>query len=163
MQLCVTKILTKKTLAQKLLWRYIYIYIYICIYINNFSCYTIFLIIIFSWSIFFKSPHKLQEIFFSIFFAQETSNILKKIINTLSFHFLINIYLIMDHIECSPISSEPPRKIAKLDPQLDLQRKDGRVPTSSPKPNIVQRIKYVLAAENSRHHEKLQKKYYQFA
>jgi len=76
-------------------------------------------------------------------------------------HFLNPLNLVMTSMECSPTAAEPPKKTAKLELPLNLRQKHEKPITSSPKPNIVQRIKYVLAEQHSRQHARTLHAYYE--
>ena len=67
----------------------------------------------------------------------------------------------MTSMDCSPVPIEPPKKLLKLESLLDLRQKHKKELTSSPQANIVQRIKYVLPAQHSRHQAKTLHTYYE--
>jgi len=68
----------------------------------------------------------------------------------------------MDLMEITPNPSEQPKKIIKVEAPLDLSIKNEKWLTPSPQPNIVQRKKYAMAANNSRQATKELYTYYQF-
>jgi len=59
--------------------------------------------------------------------------------------------------------SEPPAKVAKTDLAIDVSHQETKAEPSSLESNIVQCIKYVLAADNSRHNCKTRSKNHQVA
>ena len=65
----------------------------------------------------------------------------------------------MSLIECSPTHSKPPTKIAKLEIPAGQKQITETRPISSPQPNIVQRIKYVLAEDKTQHQTGSRKPY----
>jgi len=69
--------------------------------------------------------------------------------------FLKKKILKMTSMDCDAPCSEPPTKVAKTDLTFDASPKETKVQLLSPEPNIVQRIKYVLAADNSRYNCKV--------
>jgi len=66
----------------------------------------------------------------------------------------------MNPMECSPTILSPPTKKIKLENSSTPQAAQKKI-TSSPKPNIVQRIKYVLADQRTPTHARFQRKYRQ--
>jgi len=57
----------------------------------------------------------------------------------------------MNSMDCASPSTEPPERIRKTTDTHDSSRVKTQAYPSSPTPNIVQRIKYVLALDRSEH------------